>query len=274
MIKALSEALKPVLSKALFTSNNLGLSSLIILILYVYALVYLINRANKGLQIPSVRKIGGLSALDEAVGRATEMGRPVLYSPGIGAFGTETFASFGVLGYVAKLCAQYDTRIIVANRNPNVHPVTEEVVKQSYAEMGKPDAYKADDVRFITSDQFGYAAGVVGIMNREGVAANVMVGEFLAESLIFAEAGYQAGAIQVAGTANTAQIPFFISACDYCLIGEEIYAASGYLTKDPVRLATLVAQDWGKQIFAALIVIGAILATFNITWLTDLLKLY
>lgn len=274
MIKALSESLKPVLSKIFFTSNNLGLSSLIILILYCYALVYLINRANKGLKIPKIRRIAGLSAIDEAIGRSTEMGRPVLYSPGIGAFSTETFASFGVLGYVSKLAAQYDTRLIVANRNPNVHPVTEEVVKQSYTEAGKPDAYKPDDVRFITSDQFGYAAGVVGIMNREGVAANIMVGEFLAESLIFAEAGYQAGAIQVAGTANTAQIPFFITACDYCLIGEEIYAASGYLTKDPVRLGTLVAQDWGKQVFAALIVIGAILATFNITWLTDLLKLY
>ncbi len=274
MIKALSAALKPVLSKLIFTSNNLGLSSLVILVLYCCALVYLINRSNKGLKIPKIRRIAGLSAIDEAVGRSTEMGRPVLYSPGIGGFVTETFASFGVLGYVAKLAAQYNTRLIVANRNPNVHPVTEEIVKQSYAEIGKPDAYRPDDVRFITSDQFGYAAGVVGIMNREGVAANIMVGEFLAESLIFAEAGYQAGAIQVAGTANTAQIPFFISACDYCLIGEEIYAAGGYLSKDSIRLATLVAQDWGKQVFAVMIIVGAILATFNITWLTDLLKLY
>lgn len=274
MLKGLSAALKPVLSKFLFTSNDLGLSSLILSLAYGAALVYVINRARKGLKIPKIRRIAGLDAITEAMGRATEMGRPVLFSPGTGGFETATFAGFGVLTYVAKLAAQYDTRLIVVNRNPNVYPVTEEIVKQSYTETGKPDAYKRDDVRYLTSDQWGFASGVVGIINREEVAASILIGNFAAEALTFAEAGSQAGAIQVAGTTNTLQIPFFITACDYSLIGEEIYAAGGYLSQDPIRVGTLVAQDWGKQLIAALIVIGAILASFRITWVTDLLKLY
>ncbi len=274
-MKALSAALKASwLKKYLFTSNNLGLTSLIVLTLYIGALVYITNRAQKGLKIPKIRRIAGLDAIDEAIGRATEMGRPVLFSPGIGGFGTATFAAFGVLGHVSKLIAKYDARLIVCNRISTVHPVTEAIVKQSYMEQGKPDAYKPDDVRFLTEDQFGYAAGVVGIMNREGVAANIMVGLFYAESLIFAEAGFQAGAIQVAGTDSTSQTPFFIVACDYTLIGEEIYAASCYLSQDKIRTATLIAQDWGKQVVVVLIALGTLLATFKITFLTDLLQLY
>lgn len=274
-MKALSAALKASwLKKYLFTANNLGLTSVILLLLYVVTLVYFTQRAQKGLKIPKIRRIAGLDAIDEAVGRATEMGRPVLYSPGMDDFSSSTFASLGVLGHVAKLIAKYDARLIVCNRSFIVHPVTEAIVKQSYMEQGKPDAYKPDDVRYLTTDQFGYAAGVVGIMNREQIAASVLVGYFFAESLIFAEAGSQAGAIQIAGTDSTSQVPFFITACDYTLIGEEIFAAGCYLSQDKIRTATIIAQDMGKQLAVGLIVIGVILATFNSTFLVDLLKLY
>ena len=280
-MKTISDAIKPALSSWLYTSGNFGLTSTIFLIIYVAALLIMVNRARSAGSIPKVRHIAGLDAVDEVVGRATEMGRPVLYSPGIGGLeAADTLASFNVLGHVAKLIAKYDARVIVCNRTPPVQPVTESVVRAAYFEVGKPDAYREDDVRFLTNDQFGYAAGVVGIMNREGVSALVMFGLFYAESLVFAEAGNQAGAIQVAATSSTSQTPFFIVACDYCLIGEEIYVAGAYLGQDRVRLATIIVQDWGKQFTLAVILLGTIVATFvSVTggkgnFIIDLLKLY
>ena len=277
----ISDSLKPALSSWLYTSGNFGLTSTLFLIIYVAALLAMVNRARTSGTLPKVRRIAGLDAVDEVVGRATEMGRPVLYSPGIGDLSAaDTLASFNVLGHVAKLIAKYDARLIVCNRMANVQPVTESVVRAAYYEVGKPDAYREDDVRFLTNDQFGYAAGVVGIMNREGVSALVMFGLFYAESLVFAEAGNQAGAIQVAATSSTSQTPFFIVACDYCLIGEEIYVAGAYLGQDRVRLATIVVQDWGKQFTLAVILLGTIVATFvSVTggkgnFIIDLLKLY
>lgn len=281
MFQGVKDTLQGLLGSWLYTSQGLGLVSLIFLIFYLVALLWLIDRGRKGYKIPKIRRIAGLDAIDEAIGRATEMGRPVLYSPGIGGFVTDTFASFGVLGHVAKMVAKFDARLIVCNRDVNVFPVTQSIVRQAYLEAGKPDAFRDEDVRYLTSDQFGYAAGVVGIMNREGVAAMVLLGTFYAESLIFAEAGNIAGAIQVAGTGSTAQIPFFVVACDYCLIGEEIYAASAYLTQDKVKMGTLVAQDWGKQIAVVLILAGTITATIHTLTgaegnhlILDLLKLY
>ena len=43
-----------------------------------------INRSSSGSWTPKIRRLAGLDAIEEAVGRATEMGAPVHFSPGIG----------------------------------------------------------------------------------------------------------------------------------------------------------------------------------------------
>jgi hypothetical protein len=129
---------------------------------------------------------------------------------------------------------------------------------------GRPESYKPEDVRFLSDQQFAYASSMVGLIQRERVASNFMFGKFFAESLILAEAGNQVGAIQVAGTPQTTQIPFFVACCDYTMIGDEYYAASAYLTREPVLLGSLVGQDYGKMILLALIVLGAAVASIQI----------
>ena len=75
------------------------------------------------------------------------------------------------------------------------------------------------------------------------------------------------GAIQVAGTPSTTQIPFFIAACDYVIIGDEFYAATAYLTRQPTLLGSLVGQDIVKGILVACIVLGVALLTLNVPFL-------
>ena len=120
-----------------------------------------------------------------------------------------------------------------------------------------------DMVFFMTSMQFAYVAGVNGLMLREKTATNCYFGKFYAESLLLSETGNIAGSIQVAGTDEVAQLPFFVTTCDYTLIGEELYAASAYLGRDPLLLGALKAQDYAKAITMILIVLGAIFITFN-----------
>jgi hypothetical protein len=90
------------------------------------------------------------------------------------------------------------------------------------------------------------------------------MGEFYAESLIFAETANSVGAIQVASSTESTQTPFFIAACDYVLIGDEFYAASAYLTRQPVLTGSLVGQDWSKILFMLLIFVGAVSTTIDI----------
>ncbi len=240
------------------------INALIGIIIFVFLVVFFIEYTKKKQNI-FVRRIAGLSAIDEAVGRATEMGRPILYVPGTSDISdVATIASLNILSEVAKKSAQYNTPLIVPNRDPIVFTVAREVVKEAYNKVGRPDAFNPDSVYFITDSQFAYAAAVSGIMIREKPATNFLVGMFWAESLIMAESGASTGAIQISGTDAITQLPFFITACDYTLIGEELYAASAYISREPTLLAALKSQDYSKLVIAGVLIIATILALLNL----------
>jgi hypothetical protein len=139
----------------------------------------------------------------------------------------------------------------------------QEVVEQAYTEMGKKDSYDRDTVRYVAGEQFAFTATVNGYMMRERPATNIYMGAFFAESLLLAETGNAAGSIQIAGTARPEQLPFFIASCDYTLMGEELYAASAYLSREPVMTGGLKGQDFVKMIIVILVVIGVLLVTFS-----------
>jgi len=219
--------------------------------------------ARKGKEL-FVRKIAGIDAVEEAVGRATEMGKPVLFIPGIADVeDIETIAGISILGRVASIVAQYDAPLLVPTRYPVVLAACQEVVEQAYMEAGRKDAYDDDSVRYVAGEQFAFTATVNGIMMRERPAANIYMGAFFAESLLLAETGNAAGSIQIAGTARPEQLPFFIAACDFTLMGEELYAASSYLSHEPLMLGGLKGQDFVKVIIIFSILIGTILMTIG-----------
>jgi len=220
-----------------------------------------------------VRRIPGLEAVDEAIGRATEMGRSILYVLGLGGVSAPaTIASMTILGQVARRTADYETTLRVPCNDPIVLNVVREMVKASYLDEGRPDAYSEENIFFLTGNQFAYAAGVDGMMLREKPAAIFLQGTFYAESLILAETGNSIGAIQIAGTDSEHQLPFLITACDYTLIGEELYAASAYLSKEPMQLGSLRGQDWGKVLIFLTIVFGVFLELIGVNWITTFLQ--
>jgi hypothetical protein len=249
---------------------NSGRTSVATFTLAFFAMVLFFFWMARGGRKLYVRRIPGIDAIEEAVGRATEMGRPVLYVPGIQDIDDiQTMASLVILESVARMTAQYDTRIIVPTNYPVVMTLAQEMVKNGYLQAGRPDAYDADSVRYVTTEQFAYVAAVNGIMLRDRPAANIFMGPFFAESLILAETGYETGAIQVAGTANVHQLPFFVVACDYTLIGEELYAASAYLSKEPRLLSTLKGSDYMKVAIIIIVLVGSVLESIGIHRLTQ-----
>jgi hypothetical protein len=152
-------------------------------------------------------------------------------------------------------------RLIVSICAPDVFIVAEGITREAYMATGHPEDLQPDTVRFLSGSQFGYASAVMGTFQRERPAANIIIGAFAAESLIFAETASKVGAFQVAGTANPSQIPFFVVAADYSLIGEEIYALDGYLSKEPSIVNSLAAEDILKVLSVVMILIGVLLVT-------------
>jgi len=205
-----------------------------------------------------IRPIPAIAAVEEAIGRATEMGKPILFVPGISTIeDVATLAALNILAPTAEKAAQYDSKLIVPNYDPIVFTVTQEVVKEAYLKAGRPDAYSDENVFFLSARQFAYAAAVNGIMMREKPATNFFLGTFYAESLLLAETGNMTGAIQIAGTDMVTQLPFFIVACDYTLIGEELYAAGAYMGGDPKLIGSLKGQDWNKALILLFLLLSA-----------------
>ena len=225
--------------------------------LLVFFVLWKIFSARRGREL-YIRRIPGLSALDEAVGRATEMGRPMMFAPGLGSIDIVSLQAMSILSHVVRKAARYGTRVIVAVADPILYTVAEEVAKDAYTAEGVPELFDPDDIRYLSDRQFAWASGVVGILHREKVASTFYFGLFYAESLILAENGQMVGAIQVAGTPSTTQIPFFLASCDYTIIGDEYFAASAYLSREPTLLGSLVGQDYGKLLMMILMALGAV----------------
>ena len=239
---------------------------ILLLILFILGYVF-IRQAQRGKKFP-VRKIAGFEAIKDAVGRAVESGRPIHYTFAYGnlysGYTPQFMAALDVLAHVSRLAGQYGARLITTFGVPEAIPMVEELMREGYRSGGKPEMYKSGDARYLTTEQFAYAAAVQATILREKAATNIMLGPFAAEALMFAEVGANAGAIQIAGTARETQIPFFVLVCDYVLIAEEMFAASALATGDMTTAASLSAEDVGKAISIALIILGIAALLFSV----------
>ena len=232
---------------------NLALITAAVMATIVWGVLYTRRRG-----LPAVRRIAGVVAIEEAVGRATELGRPVFYVAGVQDLDdVQTVASLGMLTSVGRMMARHGCELVMPTNRSLVLAAAREILRESYTAAGRPDSYTPDMVTYVSDDQFGFAARVDGMMARQRPAACFLQGAFYAESLLLAEAGAQAGAVQVAGTAMSHQLPFLVAACDHVLIGEEFFAAEAYLTGDPEKLGSLRGQDLVKEAVLVLLLVGA-----------------
>ena len=218
-----------------------------------------------------IRRLAGLDAVEEALGRAAEMGKPVYFCHGPGDLSSVvTISAINLLGKIAERVGEYGTELKVTCLDYLVMQVSQEMVRDAYTRVGRSDAYRDDDIMFVTGDTFAYSAAVGGMMIREKAGTAFFFGRFGSESLLLSETGAVTKAIQIAGTDSFTQIPFFITTCDYTLIGEEMYAGSAYLSREPRLVGAVKGQDAVKAITMTVIVIGTILASAGMMWFAHL----
>ena len=207
-----------------------------------------------------IRRIGGLEALDEALGRATEMGKPVLFIHGLRDMSQiSTIAAVNILGRVASRTAEYDAALRVVAPDPVVMSVSQETVASYLRRVA--DAF--NPIRFYRGTG-SLACGRNGGLWCASVLLRTM-GYFYAESLLWPRP-FDDWCVQIAEQMFSTA-PFFVTTCDYTLMGEELYTASAYLSREPKLLGSLKGQDAGKAIIIAAIVLGALLATVDIPFL-------
>jgi hypothetical protein len=213
------------------------------------------------LGMPRLRALPPVDAIPDAIGRATESGTPVVYITGWGGdMGRPTtMASMGILASVAKQAAEYNCRLVFPSHDPVVASVAADTLAQSASLAGRPEWVSQTDTTFVTQSQFGYAAAIEGLVAREHPGAVMLLGSFEGEALILAEAAHNSGALTISGTDSTIQLAFFLVACDYTLMGEELFAAASAMSDNPHARAAIWAQDWLKYGALVILVLGTVL---------------
>ena len=210
-----------------------------------------------------IRPIAGLTAMEEAVGRAVEVGKPVHECPGggglSGEYAQQSTAAIAILGHVARLCASRGARLMVSCHVVQLLPPVTEMVRQSYMREDAQAQYSDDIVTYAVGQQ-ALMAYTMGMFEREKIAANIMVGPYFWEAIVLAEAGGAVGAMQVGGTARQSQLPAFVAACDYLLIGDELYAAAAMISEDKGQIGSIGGQDVVRAVISALLIAGLIAA--------------
>jgi hypothetical protein len=236
--------------------------ALVLLLLLLPVLFFLASRVRAG-KAGVLRSIPGLEELPGLVGRSAETGQPLHVSLGVAGVGglatAETWAGLTVLKELANEAAACDTPLIVTVADPTILPFAQDLLWRAYQRNVNPEGYQPTQVRFVASQPLAYAAGVAGILERESLTANVMVGAFGDEYLLMGETGARRGVRQIAGTADPQTLPFIYATSDEALIGQEIFAGGAYTTKLPIQVASLLAEDWARWAVIAGIIVLAVL---------------
>jgi hypothetical protein len=211
----------------------------------------------------SIRRIPGFDYIEEIVGRAAEMGRPVHYIPGIsgvtGSAAQRTIAGLACLGHTARLSARQGVRLFVSVAQAQILPIVDEIVRTAYDVEGVPDQYDPNLIRY-TVNQRATMAYIQGMFPRERIAGNIMIGAFYWEAFNLAEMGSLVGAVQVAGETMSNSIPEFAVTCERLIIGDEVFASAALATGDEQQLGTIIGLDIIKVVVITFMVLGTLFA--------------
>lgn len=233
----------------------------ILLLLVLPILFYLTSKVRAG-RAGELRDLAGVEDIPGSVGRSAETNQPLHVSVGVagvgGAATAETWAGLALLAQMADRAAACDTPLIVTVADATVLPIAQDILRRAYVRHGNPDGYDSAQVRFVAPNATAYAAGVMGLLEREAVSANVMVGAFGDEYLLMGETGARRGVHQIVGAADPVTLPLVYASADETLVGEEMFAVGAYTARQPIQIGSLLAEDWARWAVIAVIVLTAI----------------
>jgi len=237
---------------------------LVILLAFLSFLLLADRRVRLGFR-PALRPLPGFALLDRFVGQAAETGRTLhvsMGSKGIGGASTaDTMAGLMVLERLAEQAVATGLKLVVTLSDPSLLPIAQDTLRRAYERRGYPQGYDPGYLRYIAPDAIAYASGVMGVLEREDVVANAMIGGFGDEFLLMGENGARKGIQQVGGASSPETLPFVYISMDEALLGEEIYAGGAYLSSRPSHLGSLLAQDWLRSAIILAIILGALIRT-------------
>ncbi len=240
-------------------SNFLGLILVILAGLLLAGLAFLVRNGFK----PPLRQLTGYEALARLVGQAVESGGRVHVSVGaggvIGEDTSTTLAGMSLLEYVSGASSISDLSPLGTTGNATALPVLSDTIRRAYIRNGLGDKFETTAARVIAFDPMAQAGGTTSLIVDDAVRANIMVGSLGPEMVLMAESARRQRAPQVAGSSQLAGQAVAYVMAEHALLGEEIYAARGYLSGQSSAVAGLMVQDILRWLVIVVIVVGSVM---------------
>jgi hypothetical protein len=204
-----------------------------------------------------IRKLPAVTAMEDGVDRCAEMGAPVsiAHTGGdLSSGSTGIYATTGVSlsGYISKLAITKDVRMIIKCAKADSYVMCLEQLRGQYIAAGKGQAFSSDDCQLVSE----ITSAVWETLEKDKPAFHANLGMCGNQTLAIGEACYRNKVFAISGGAELAQLPFQVLAFDYCLLADEFFAASAYVTGDPIQQGSVVTQDWIKLIAIVLVLSG------------------
>ena len=236
-----------------------------LIFIIIFALFYgFVLLARSGRFVPDIRPFPALEAIPEGVGRAAELGKPVVFNSGIGAISDhhapQTMAALTISGRVAEESAKLGVFMKYICACEQVLPSAQDIVRAGYVKAGRPDLFDPSMVEFVYS-QKPFMARTMDYIEREKPAVSFMFGATFWETMNVQGAAAIAGSMQIGGTGRLYYQWSYLAMSDYVLLAEELYAASAAIEGSPPNLGCIAGQDYAKAVAIALLVLSAILIT-------------
>jgi hypothetical protein len=206
-----------------------------------------------------IRRLVALDAIEEAVGRAVEMGRPVAFGTGWGGmidqYAPHTLAALSIMSYTADLCAKLNCQMFYIASRAHVIPAAQETMELAY--RANNEVLDTDyAIRYSGDNQRALMTLTYGTFERERPACVILAGAIFWEALTIPDYGHTVGAINIGAGARMYAFPYLVTNCDYTLLGEELFAAGAYLSRDFAQVGSIKGQDWSKAIVILLVILG------------------
>lgn len=237
-----------------------------VILVFIGLMLFFRTRIHRGASV-HLRPIPAYDLIRRQLGQAVETGQRLHLSMGTGGIGgvdtAVSLAAWPVLGLLADPVTSPDAPPIVTVADPTLLPVALDAVRR--AEQRSRTALPRDAAMLVAPRPLVYAAATGTLLRDQKPLANVAIGAFGPEAVLMLQAGEEAGAVQMAGSADPlGQAVMTVAAGAPTIVGEEIFAGGAYLCHEPSHVASLMTQDVWRVVLIGVMLIGALLRTLGV----------
>lgn len=204
--------------------------------LVILLVVFVANAVVRRREQPPLRPIDAYAKLPEVTAQSIEAGRPLHLSLGSATVGDEStlLAIVGAefLYYLTREVAIADKSPIITVSDGAAVPLAMDVLRRAHNDEQRPRGFKAFNTRWYPqgSRSLAFATAIMALAGDDRTGLNVLTGSHGIEIALMLDPSNRRNlpSIAVSNQLEGQAVAYAIS--DYPLIGEEIFAASGYLS--------------------------------------------